>query len=57
MDGVDLGMPAVAEPVPRIGDVTLPGRGVLAIGQAAWEILDMAEYERTRAETLSTVAR
>lgn len=51
LDGVDLGRPArLAEP-PRIGDVTVPARGVLAIGQAVWPILDHAEYERTRAET------
>jgi hypothetical protein len=36
---------------PSIGNVTLPARGVLAIGQAAWEILDPGKYERTRRET------
>ena len=51
LDGVDLGRPAHVEDNPRIGEVPLPARGVLAIGQAAWRILDPAEYERTRAET------
>jgi hypothetical protein len=36
--GEDLGRPVqLAEP-PRLGEVTLPARGVLAIGQAAWEM-------------------
>ena len=51
LDGVDLGRPARVRDNPKIGDVSLPARGVLAIGQAAWEILDPVEYERTRSET------
>ena len=51
LDGVDLGRPVHLQDNPRIGDVPLPARGVLAIGQAAWQILDQTEYERTRAET------
>ncbi|MFG2192601.1 hypothetical protein [Streptomyces sp. NPDC048639] len=51
LDGIDLGSPVRLRESPRIGDVTLPARGVLAIGQAAWEIRDRAAYERTRAET------
>ncbi|MFE7778742.1 hypothetical protein ACFU5O_33685 [Streptomyces sp. NPDC057445] len=51
LDGVDLGLPLRLRENPRIGDVPLPTRGVLAIGGAAWEILDQAAYERTRAET------
>ena len=31
---------------PLIGEVPLPARGVLAIGQAAWEIRDPDEYSR-----------
>ena len=31
-------------------EVTLPARGVLATGQAVWQILDPAEYERTRSQ-------
>ncbi|MFE3635024.1 hypothetical protein [Streptomyces sp. NPDC059168] len=50
-DGVDLGHPVRLIENPRIGDVPLPARGTLAIGQAVWEILDPAEYERTRAGT------
>jgi hypothetical protein len=49
--GVDLGRPTHAAENPRIGDVALPARGVLAVGQGAWAILDQQEYERTRAET------
>jgi hypothetical protein len=51
LDGIDLGTPARAVTTPDIGGVTLPARGVLAVGQAAWQILDPAEYQRTRAET------
>ncbi|MFK4222454.1 hypothetical protein [Streptomyces sp. NPDC019890] len=51
LDGADLGRPVQLQENPRIGDVPLPARGVLAIGQAAWQILDQAEYERTRGET------
>jgi hypothetical protein len=51
LDGVDLGRPVHLPENPRIGDVPLPARGVLAIGQAVWEILDETEYERTRSET------
>ena len=49
-DGADLGKPTRMAENPTIGDVPLPARGVLAIGQAVWKILDQAEYERTRAE-------
>jgi hypothetical protein len=51
LDGTDLGRPERAATTPDIGRVTLPARGVLAVGQAAWQILDPAEYQRTRAET------
>jgi hypothetical protein len=57
LDGSDLGTPARAATTPDIGGVTLPARGVLAIGQAAWQILDPTEYERTRAETAPTLHR
>lgn len=50
LDGVDFGRPVRLSQNPCIGDVPLPARGVLAIGQAMWEITDRAEYERTRAE-------
>ena len=51
LDGIDLGQPARRSPNPRIGDVALPARGVLAVGGAAWDILDQDEYRRSRAET------
>lgn len=51
LDGVDLGRPVRLAESPMIGDVPLPARGVLAVGQGVWEILDESEYERTRAET------
>jgi hypothetical protein len=54
LDGVDLGQPTHLDRPPTIGDVTLPCRGVLAIGQAAWRILDREEYERTRRETIAS---
>jgi hypothetical protein len=49
--GQDLGRPVTVAPNPGIGEVPLPARGVLAIGQAAWEILDPDEFARTRAES------
>lgn len=57
LGGVDLGRPTHVEPNPTIGDVPLPVRGVLAIVQAMWEILDPAEYERTSGETPASPAR
>jgi hypothetical protein len=51
LDGVDLGRPTHLRDNPTIGGVTLPARGVLATGQAMWQILDPAEYERTRSQT------
>jgi hypothetical protein len=53
LDGLDLGHAAEVSPNPRIGEVPLPARGVLATGQGAWEILDSKEFARTCAETLS----
>jgi hypothetical protein len=38
LDGTDLGRPQRVHPNPQIGEVPLPARGVLAIGQGAWEI-------------------
>ena len=51
LDGADLGRPTHLAGNPTIGDVALPARGMLAIGQATWHIHDPAEYERTSAET------
>lgn len=39
LDGEDLGRPTRVTPNPTIGGVPLPARGVLAIGQGAWEVL------------------
>jgi hypothetical protein len=52
LDGIDLGRPTRSDTNPIIGGVPLPARGILAIGQAAWEILDPVEYERTRSLAL-----
>lgn len=51
LGGQDLGHAAHATTTPEIGGFPLPARGVLAIGQAAWPILDHEEYARTRRET------
>jgi hypothetical protein len=46
----DLGKTARVSPNPQIGLVPLPARGVFAVGQAAWAILDNDEHTRTRTE-------
>jgi hypothetical protein len=51
IDGTDLGRPTRLPENPTIGDVALPARGVLAIGQGVWQILDHDEYLRTRSQT------
>lgn len=56
LDGVDLGHATHVAPTPDIGGFPLPARGVLAIGQAAWPILDHGEYARTRNETIGAAA-
>ena len=38
LGGVDLGHATRVSPNPHIGEVPLPARGLLAIGQGAWEI-------------------
>jgi hypothetical protein len=48
LNGADLGRPTRLPSNPRIGGVPLPARGILAIGQGQWRILDPVEYERTR---------
>ena len=50
-DGIDLGNATRLADNPLIGDVPLPARGVLAMGQGMWKILDPVEYNRTRSET------
>jgi hypothetical protein len=51
LNGADLGQTERASRNPQIGQLPLPARGVLAIGGAAWAILDEEEYARTRTET------
>jgi hypothetical protein len=46
--GLDLGRPTRLSENPAIGEVPLPARGVLAIGEAVWEIRDRAEFDAVR---------
>ena len=48
LEGRDLGHPVRLARNPTIGDVPLPTRGTLVIGQAFGRIKDPDEYERTR---------
>jgi hypothetical protein len=48
LHGRDLGRPTHLDASPTIGSVTLPARGVLAVGQAVWRIEDPEEYEEMR---------
>lgn len=57
LEGIVLGHPTRLSENPMIGGVPLPARGVLAVGQAMWEIKDRAEFERTRHETEPDDAR
>lgn len=52
--GHDLGNPTTLSDNPMIGGVPLPARGILAIGQAMWEIRDPEEYERIRNDVASS---
>ncbi|HET9498741.1 MAG TPA: hypothetical protein VFO98_00630 [Marmoricola sp.] len=52
LDGTDLGRPVRATDNPTIGGVALPARGVIAIGQAMWPVLDPDEFDRTRRTTI-----
>ena len=53
LSGVDLGRPAHLVATPDIGGFPMPARGVLAVGQAAWPILDHDEYARRCDDTLA----
>ena len=44
LDGEDLGHATYVTANPQIGQVPLPARGVLAIGQAAWKKQNNIEY-------------
>ncbi len=48
LDAVHLGSPTRLHENPTIGDVQLPARGVLAIGQGMWPIRDRNEFESSR---------
>ena len=48
LDGVDLGRPCRLDQNPMIGDLPLPSRGVMVVGQAMWPIRDPDEFNRTR---------
>ncbi len=48
LDGLDLGRPTRLAENPKIGDLPLPARGVLVIGQGMWQIRDPEEFSRTR---------
>ncbi len=50
VDGVDLGRPTRLTASPMLGTMPLPARGVLAVGQAAWQIDDIQEFGRLRQE-------
>jgi hypothetical protein len=52
-DGVDLGHTVRSRETPRIGDIPVSARAVLAIGRAYFEITNPDEYSRTRAELRS----
>ena len=51
LGGIDLGRPTHLAQCPTIGGVPLSAQGMLAIGEAVWDILDPIEYEQTRSET------
>ncbi|HEV2536755.1 MAG TPA: hypothetical protein VGU21_04500 [Streptosporangiaceae bacterium] len=55
LDGTDLGRPAHLRTNPAIGGIPMPARGVLSTGQAVFEILDPAEYQRTRSQAAGDV--
>ena len=57
LGGVDIGSPTRLRENPRIGDVPLPARGVLAIGQAMWHIDDPDEFEDARRQVRAGEAR
>jgi hypothetical protein len=50
LDGIDLGHTVRSRNTPRIGDIPVSARAVLAIGRAYFEITDPDEYARTKAE-------
>ncbi len=57
LGGVDLGSPTRLRENPDIGGVPLPARGVLAIGQAMWQVSDPAEFDDARRQARDNHAR
>jgi hypothetical protein len=57
LGGVDLGTPTRLRENPTIGDVPLPARAVLAIGQAMWPIADPDEYGDARRQARALQGR
>lgn len=57
LGGVDLGSPTRLRDNPDIGGVPLPARGVLAIGQAMWQISDPDEFDHARRHARDQYAR
>jgi hypothetical protein len=57
LDGVDLGAPTRLPENPVIGDVPLPARAVLAIGQAMWPIRDPGEFDSARRQARDSYER
>jgi hypothetical protein len=53
LDGIDLGHTIRSTETPRIGDIPVSARAVLAMGRAYFEIVDPEEYARTKAELRS----
>jgi hypothetical protein len=46
VNGRDLGRPVQLSENPRLGNLPLPSRGVLAIAEGMWRVADQAEFER-----------
>jgi len=57
LDGVNLGRPTRLRENPTIGGVALPARGVLAIGQAMWQISDPDEFDSARRQARDSYER
>jgi hypothetical protein len=56
LGGTDFGHPIHLKQCPTIGEVPLPARGMLAIGEAVWSILDPVEYEQSRSAASVTAS-
>jgi len=47
-DGTDLGYPVITKETPKVGELALPSRGIFAVNDTFWKILDEAEYKSTK---------